>query len=82
MKHARADLFGGGSEHAARVKLNEGDGITLGVVDNEMRDATDIPGNRVGRDVTGKEVVAHPHNVGCGEGDFGEQVGGRGRTHF
>src|SRR5436853_5891471 len=55
VKHARADLFGGGSEHAARVKLNEGDGITLGVVDNEMRDATDIPGNRVGRDVTGQE---------------------------
>src|SRR2546430_11815499 len=46
VKHARADLFGGGSEHAARVKLNEGDGITLGVVDNEMRDATDIPGDR------------------------------------
>src|SRR2546421_9919832 len=45
VKHARADLFGGSSKHGARVKLYEGDEITLGVVENEMRDATDISGN-------------------------------------
>src|SRR2546423_5171165 len=82
VKHARADLFGRSSEHAARVKLHEGDGITLGVVENQMRDATDISGNRANRDVMGKEVAVHPGNVGCGKGDFGEQVCGRGGDYF
>ena len=82
VKHARADLFGGSSEHAARVKLHEGDRITFGVVKNEMRDATDIPGNRADRDIVGKEVAMHPGDVACGKGDFGEQVCGRGRDHF
>ena len=82
VKHARADLFGGCSEHDAGVQLHEGDGITFGVVENATRDATDISGDRANRDMVGKEVATHPDNVGCGEGDFGEQVRRSGRGHF
>src|SRR5207253_9699678 len=32
VKHARADLFGGCSEHGAGARLHEGDGSSLGVV--------------------------------------------------
>ncbi len=72
VKNARADLFGGSSKHGARVKLHEDDGITLGIVETEMGDGADISGNRADGDVMGKEVVAHPGEVRCGKGDFGE----------
>ena len=72
VKNARADLFGGSSKHGARVKLHEDDGITLGIVETEMGDGADISGNRADGDVTGKEEAAHPGEVRCGKGNFGE----------
>jgi hypothetical protein len=57
-----------------RVKLHEGDVITFGVAQREIRDRVDVPGEGANRDVMGKEVGAHPAKVGCGKRDFEKKV--------
>ena len=74
VQHSRAEVSGRGFGPSERVKLHEGDGITFGVAQREIRDRVDVPGEGANRDVMGKEVGAHPAKVGCGKRDFEKKV--------
>ena len=74
MQHSPAELSGRGFGPSESVKLHEGDGITFGVAQREIRDRVDVPGEGANRDVMGKEVGAHQAKVGCGKRDFEKKV--------
>src|ERR1700739_116300 len=76
VQQARAELSGGGFGPSERMKLHEGDLITLGVAQREIRDRVDVPGGVTNRDVMGKEVGAHPAKIGGGKRDFEKKVWG------
>lgn len=60
MQHSPAEVSGRGLGPSERVKLHEGDGITFGVAQREIRDRVDVAGEGANRDVMGNKVSAHP----------------------
>src|SRR5215472_7688026 len=54
--------------------LDEGEGVALGVTKGEIGGTGAIFQDRVGCDFPGKKKFAHAQDVGCREGDFGEEI--------